>query len=106
MLNETINAILKTEAEADAMVKEALEEAKTMVVNADAEAEKIRANIKKLVKEDRISVAMQANADGDKQYEHILLSGEKQAAVIVADTDVVKAVAYIKEKVLSRYVNN
>jgi vacuolar-type H+-ATPase subunit H len=105
MLDETIKAILETEAQADEMIKEAMEDAKLMVVNADAEAEKIINNIKTKVKQDRKTVVLTSTEEGDKQYQAIVLMGVKQAEKLTENTDTAKAVSYIKEKVLSKYGN-
>lgn len=105
MVTETINAILEAEEKANQMISQATEEAKAMVVSADIECEKIRNIAKEAVKEDRKKTVESATKEGDSQYEKIVILGNKDAEALKKQTDISKAVDFIKEKVLTSYGN-
>ncbi len=105
MVTDTINAILEAEEKANQMTSQAAEDAKAMVIDADAECEKIRNIAKEAVKEDRKKTVESATKEGDSQYEKIVLSGKRSADELKAQTDIAKAVEFIKEKVLKSYGN-
>lgn len=105
MITDTINAILEAENQANHMLTQASEDAKNMVANADNECEKIRNIAKDAVKEDRKKVVENATKEGDAEYEKIMLSGKRAADKLKKSTDLIKAVEFIKEKVLTSYGN-
>ena len=106
MINDTLNEILQAEEEAAQIMQRAEEDAKQTVISADAECEKIRKTTVKAVKEERKKVVESANREGDKQYAKILEAGVTVAQNMERNTDVTEAVKFIKEKVLSNYVNS
>ena len=105
MINEILDEIRAVEEEADEIMKKAVEEAKMTVINADEESRKIRAATVKAVKEERRKVVESANKEGDAQSAIILASGKVEAGKLVKETDVSEAVRFIKEKVLTSYVD-
>ena len=104
MIQDTVNEILKAEAEADNITADANEEAKRVVTLAEENATKLRAETVRAVKEERKQVVASAEKEGDAQYEQILLAGRSRADRLRKDTDVKKAVEFIKDKVLEGYV--
>ena len=77
MIQETVNAILEAEAKADEITSQANEEAKRIVTDAEAGAEKLRFDTVRSVKEERKKVADSAQKEGDKEYEKIKASIEE-----------------------------
>ena len=57
------------------------------------------------VKKERANVIESALKEGNDSYEKILLAGKQQSDKIENGTALNKAVDFIKEKVLSEYVN-
>lgn len=106
MLETTISEILKAEEDADAMVKQATDDGKQMVANANAEGEKIRLETLSAVKLERKNVVDKATQDAEKQYEEIINSGKKHSQALKDEVDISKAVKFIQEKVFSRYGNS
>lgn len=105
MIQETVSAILDAEAQAAEITAQASEEAKTIVANAENEAEKLRASTVSAVKEERKKVALSAREEGDAKYEEIMLAGKSEAKRLEERVDITRASDFIKEKVLSGYVN-
>ena len=104
MIQDTVHEILKAEAEADKITADANEEAKRIVTIAEENAAKLRLETVRSVKVERKQVVESAEKEGDAQYEQILLAGKKTADRLQKDTDVTKAVEFIKSKVLEGYV--
>lgn len=106
MLKDTLNEILKAEQEADEIMAKAEEDAKQAVLSAELECDRIRKTTVKAVKEERKKVVESATKEGDVQYAKILSIGNQTAEKMAKETDVAVAVKFIKEKVLSGYVNS
>ena len=104
MIQDTVNEILKAEAEADKITADANEEAKHVVTLAEENAAKLRAETVRSVKAERKKVVESAEKEGDAQYEQILLAGKSRADDLRKKTDVKKAAEFIKEKVFAEYV--
>ena len=104
MIQDTVNEILKAEAEAEKITADANEEAKRVVTLAEENATKLRAETVRSVKEERKKVVESAEKEGDAQYEQILLAGKSRADGLRKNTDVKKAAEFIKNKVLEGYV--
>ena len=104
MINEILDEIRAVEQEADELTKKAIEDARQTVLEADEECRKIRLTTIKAVKEERRKVVDNANKEGGAIYAKIVGDGKRAAEKLVKDTDVEKAVEFIKEKVLAGYV--
>lgn len=105
MINEILDEIRVVEKEAEEIRKKAAEDARQTVLDADEQCRIIRAETVKAVKEERRKVVEEANAEGDAMYAEIVRKGREQADAEIKQTDTRKAVEFIKEKVLSGYVN-
>ena len=104
MIQDTVNDILVAEQEADKITADANEEAKRIVTTAEENAAKLRAETVRSVKTERKKVVESAEKEGDAQYEKILLAGKTRAEELKKGTDVNKAAAFIKNKVVEGYV--
>ncbi len=105
MITEILDEIRIAEAEAEEITKKAAEDAKQTVLHADEESRKIRLTTVKAVKEERRKVAETAAKEGGVQYAKIVASGKTAADKLVKETSVDKAAEFIKEKVLTAYVD-
>lgn len=105
MITDTVNAILEAEKQAEEITSSASEEAKVIVSQAETEAEKIRLDAVEKVKKERTKVIESAVKEGDASYAKIVLAGKKQSDKIENGTALDKAADFIKEKVLTEYVN-
>ena len=105
MINEILDEIRIAEKEADEIQKKAAEDARQTVLDADEKCRIIRAETVKSVKEERRKVVDKANAEGDAVFAEIVRKGQEQANAKIKETDTNKAVEFIKEKVLSGYVD-
>lgn len=105
MINEILDEIRVAEKEAEEMVKKAAEDARQTVLDADEKCRIIRAETVKSVKEERRKVVEKANAEGDAKFAEIVNKGKEEAKKTIEATNTDKAVEFIKEKVLSGYVN-
>lgn len=105
MIHDTVNAILEAEKQADLDIAKATEDAKESILQAEKEAEKIRHDVVERMKIERKKTVEAAVADAEKQYNQILTSGKQNAQRLLSATDVQKAVDFIKEKVIEKYVH-
>lgn len=105
MIHEAVNEILAVEEKMAQEIARTTEDAKESVVQAEVQAEKIRADVVTKMKADRRKAVEEANADGEKQFNQIVASGKQNAQRLLSTTDRAKAVEFIKEKVLSGYVH-
>lgn len=105
MLNEIIESILDAEREAEKIIQDALEEAKTMNANAVVEADKIKNDTIQKVKDERRLVISTAEKEAEESYDEIIALGKKQAEKILRDTKTAGVAQCIKEKVLKKYGN-
>lgn len=79
MIKELIDRIVETEAEADALIADALAAAKEMSLSADEESERIIEEAKATVKNDRKKVIESAEKDAEKRFAEIMELGVKEA---------------------------
>jgi vacuolar-type H+-ATPase subunit H len=105
MINDTLDAIIAAEKQADELTAKAAEDARQAVASADEESARIRSETVKAVKSERKKVIESAEDDGKTQCDRIMASGKTVAEKLVKETDVDAAVNFIKEKVLSDYGN-
>lgn len=106
MLKETIVNILDAEKKAEELISGALNEAKTMSNNATIEAEKIKTNTVRNVKEERLKVTEMATKEAEENYVNIIMLGKEAADKLAREADLTKVIKNIKEKVLKKYGNN
>lgn len=106
MINDILEEIRSVEIEADEIMAKAAEDAKQAVVTADEESRNIRSNTIKAVKEERRKVVELAIKTGETRYAKILSAGKTEADKILKETNTKPAITFIKEKVLSRYVDS
>lgn len=105
MIKEILDEIRTAEAEAEEITKKAAEDAKQTVLGADEESRRIRLDAIKSVKEERRKIAESAGKEGDEKYAEIVAEGKKAAEKLVKETSVKAAAEFIKEKVMSAYVD-
>lgn len=103
MLNEIIESILDAEREAEKIIQDALEEAKAMNANAVVEAEKIKNDTVRKVRDERRMVISTAEKEAEESYDEIMALGKKHAEKILRETKTVDVAQNIKEKVLKKY---
>ena len=105
MIHDAVNEILKVEEEVSGQIARTMEDAKETVMQAEKEAEKIRADAVVRMKEENRRSADVARQDAEKQYNQIMASGKQNAQRLLSGTDVTSAADFIKQKVLSAYVD-
>ncbi len=103
MIKEVVEKILTAEAEADAMIAEAMSQARQMNVDAEVTADGIIAKAKADVKADRQAVQKQAEADANAQYEQILNIGQNEAGKMINSINVAPAVEQIVKAFKEKY---
>lgn len=106
MLNQTLESIIVAETKAEKLINDALNEAKAMSTNATIEAEKIKIDTVRNVKEERGRVTETATKEAEENYENIISLGKDAAEKLIRESDTTQVVKIIKAKVLSKYGNN
>jgi vacuolar-type H+-ATPase subunit H len=95
MIQELIDKIAEAEKKADETVAAAHEEAREISLNAEAEAAKIIASAKALIKEERKSALEEAEAAAQKEFDAIIKKGEEEAKALCGNIDIAKEAAEI-----------
>ncbi len=106
MLDNKIKEILQAEKQSEEMIKQASEEGKAMVTNAQIEAEKIRKDTVANAKVERAEVIKLATADAEVEFDKILAEGKEQAEKLSNNVVVEKATEFIIKKVFEKYGNS
>jgi vacuolar-type H+-ATPase subunit H len=88
MIQELVNRIHQAEEEAEAMVARALEEAKAMNFDADAEAARILADAKAKIKTEKKKVTENAEMEAQIRFDDILSIGEREAEKLMRSVDI------------------
>ncbi len=103
MVQDTLKIILEAEAQAEDILKGALEEAKLTVQHADEEAEKIRSEAKEKVKAERKSVVLHANKDSEEEFLKIIKEGQNASDKLEKETDTLEAAKFIRDAIFDNY---
>ena len=106
MINDILEEIRVAEKEAEEMMERAVEDAKLAVISADEESRNIPNMTVRAVKEERRKVVESAMKEGNTQYNKILFAGKQEADKIIRETEINKAVDFIKERILASYANS
>lgn len=105
MIQELVNKIHEAETEADAMIARALEEAKAMNFDADAEATRILNEAKAKIKAERKKVIESAEAEAQAKFEEIIAIGEREADKLVRSVDIANEALAVAEAYRRQYGN-
>ncbi len=103
MIKDVVERIVAAEVEADAMIAEALTQARQMNVDAEVAADGIIAKAKSDVKADRTAVQKQAESDADAKYAEIICIGQNEAGKMVNSINTAPAVEKIVAAFKERY---
>lgn len=103
MVEDTLKVILETEAQAEEILKGALEEAKLTVQHAEEEAENIRIAAREKVRVERKNVVSQANSDSEQEYFSIIEKGKIECQNLEKETNVLEAAKFIKDVLFDNY---
>lgn len=103
-IKEIVDGIAEAEREAHDLMQAALNDAKTANLDAEAEAQRLVAEAKVKVKEERRAVAAEAERDADVAYEKTIGEGLRQAEAIEAHADTSAAEKAIIEAFTAKYV--
>lgn len=87
MIDEVLNEIRQAEARADEIQKEAYQQGKDIVLNAEIEAERQRKMTLSECKADQKSAVAQAEAKAKEEREVILKKGAKAAEKLIEDNN-------------------
>lgn len=101
MIEEILKAVSEAEAEADKIVKEAYQKGKEIYIEAEAAAEKVKANAQTWAKLERKKALNRAEEKAKAESLEIISKGEKECGKLPADTD--KSAKLIEERLLKKY---
>ena len=105
MIEEILEEIKEAEKKAEKIISDAEEQAKQIVVDADKSAVKIKVEATNFVKNERQNVIATAEKDAANIFDKTILEGKKSAERIISNTDISKAVEFIKAELFNLYVS-
>lgn len=105
MIDKTINSIIEAESTAEAQEKEAVDKARKMVKEATDEADMLKAQTEKQVKQEVRAKKAEWEGIADKKAEAIIKEAEarSEALYVEAESKIDELAEYVAQTIINKY---